>query len=138
MDVNKIFNLFDENNPPDGEDVIISKIHKQPLFWVGMFEKTIKNKDIFKSKISKSFPPEFDMEELSRSGDAFIFDKAYAFISLIDLTNLDHQKAILARGKHGLHSVISLAIDYFVIWEEYEKCAFLKKIQTFLEESLAT
>ena len=137
MDVNKIFDLFNENNPPNGEDTIISKTYKHPLFWVGMFEKTIKNKDVFKNKILKSFPPEFDIEELNKSGDDFIFDKAYTFISMIDLTDPEHQKAILARSKYGLQSAISSTMDYFIIWEEYEKCAFLKKIQTFLEEGLA-
>jgi hypothetical protein len=32
---------------------------------------------------------------------------------------------------------IKLSISYFEENEDYEKCAFLKKIQDFIEESLA-
>jgi len=140
MNLNKIFDLFNENPQDKDEDVSIVNLYEHPLFWVGMFEKLIKNNDIFKNKINKFFfidNPDYDFDELNKLGDNVVFNRAYIFIKQIDLNNPDHQKAVIARGKHGLSSIISLAINYFSILEEYEKCIVLKNIQTFLEKNLA-
>ena len=140
MDTNKIFDLFNQNTQVKDEDVIIANLHEHPLFWVGMFEKIIKNNAIFKAKISKFFSTnnlECSPEELDEIGNSIMFNRAYMFIKQINLNNPEHQKAVIARSKHGLSPLISLTIDYFSTSEEYEKCAFLKKIQTFIEEGLA-
>lgn len=140
MDTNKIFDLFNQNTQVKDEDVIIANLHEHPLFWVGMFEKIIKNNAIFKTKISKFFSTnslECSPEELDEMGNSIMFNRAYMFIKQINLNNPEHQKAVIARGKHGLSPLISLTIDYFSTSEEYEKCAFLKKIQTFIGEGLA-
>jgi hypothetical protein len=141
MDINKIFDLFNQNTQIKDEDVIIANLYEHPLFWVGMFEKIVKNNAVFKTKIVKFFSTndsEYSIEELNESGDAVVFARAYMFIKNIDLNNPEHQKAIISRDKCNLSSAISLTIDYFSTHEEYEKCAFLKKIQTFLEKDLAT
>jgi hypothetical protein len=140
MNINKIFDLFGPNNQDNVEDVTVVSLHEQPLFWVGMFEKTIKNSAIIKAKTSKFFSTnslECSPEELDGMGNSIMFNRAYMFIKQINLNNPEHQKAVIARDKHGLSPLISLTIDYFSISEEYEKCAFLKKIQIFIEESLA-
>jgi hypothetical protein len=134
MDINKIFDLFTENNPDNTSNENISDLHSHPLFWVGMFEKIIKNSNVIQTRISELF----ESQDLNNSGYVFTFNKAYSFISKIDINNIEHQKALLARNKHDLISIITSTIDYFSGQEEYEKCAFLKKIQTFLEKSLAT
>ena len=138
MNIDKIFDLFAQNNLVKNEDVTIVNLHKQPLFWVGMFEKIIKNNNTIKNKISKFlFVNNYNIKELNELGDHIIFSRAYMFIKNIDLNNPEHQEVIIARDKHDLLLVISLAMNYFLAQEEYEKCAFLKKIQTFLEENLA-
>jgi hypothetical protein len=140
MDTNKIFDLFNQNTQIKDEDVIIANLYEHPLFWVGMFEKIIKNDTVFKSKISKFFSTnslDCSPEELDEMGNSIVFNRAYMFIKKISLNNPEHQKAVIARSKHGLSPLISLTIDYFSTSEEYEKCAFLKKIQTFIEEGLA-
>jgi hypothetical protein len=98
-----------------------------------MFEKIIKNNNVIQARISKLF----NTPTLSETSNIFTFNRAYDFISNIDINNPTHQDALLARNKYDLILIITLTIDYFSLEEEYEKCAFLKKIQTFLEKSLA-
>jgi hypothetical protein len=125
MDINKIFDLFNQNNSLKNEDATIIDLHRHPLFWVGMFEKIIKNNNILKIKLSEFLlSDDYDIKELNKLGDSIIFNKAYMFIKNIDLNNPEHQKIIITRGEYGLLPIISLAIDYFLIQEEYEKCTF--------------
>jgi hypothetical protein len=133
MDINKIFDSFTENNSSNVNNEEVSNLQNSPLFWVGMFEKIIKNNNVIQARISKLF----NTPTLSETSNIFTFNRAYDFISNIDINNPTHQDALLARNKYDLILIITLTIDYFSLEEEYEKCAFLKKIQTFLEKSLA-
>jgi DNA gyrase/topoisomerase IV subunit A len=155
MNIDKIFGLFnsndelnsdfndlnDVNNYLDESDIEIIKLHQQPLFWVGMFEKLIKNNEVFKNRASKfllSIDSNYDMDELKKSSDILVHIKAWSYIKRIDLSDPEHQRAIISRDKHGLSYALETAIEHYISREEYEKCAFLNKIQTILKESLAS
>ena len=88
MDINKIFNLFDDKSDFKDEEIYVINLYEQPLFWVGMFEKLIKNNDVFKRQLSTFFKkndPEYSTEMLAESGDALVFNRAWQFIKQIDL-----------------------------------------------------
>jgi len=144
MDIDKIFTLFDyknENKPLNEEDNAIIELYKKPLFWVGMFEKLIQNNNTFKQQIGKILKndPHYDFDTLNEAGDYIIYNRAYMFLSLINIDDENHKQAIKARTKHS-YLIISLitSINYFSSIEEYEKCAVLKKILDFAKESLET
>jgi len=144
MDIDKIFTLFDyknENKPLNEEDNAIIELYEKPLFWVGMFEKLIQNNNTFKQQIGKILKndPHYDFDALNEAGDYIVYNRAYMFLSLINMDDENHKQAIKARTKHS-YLIISLitSINYFSSIEEYEKCAVLKKILDFAKESLET
>jgi hypothetical protein len=140
MNINKIFDLFDGKSDFKDEEIQVINLYEQPLFWVGMFEKLIKNNDIFKHQLSTFFKkndPEYSTELLEESGDAVVFNRAWQFIKQIDLTNPNHQNAVRIRANKGyLFKALEKAINYFVELEDYEKCSHLKNIFDFGKESL--
>ena len=140
MDINKIFNLFDDKSDFKDEEIYVINLYEQPLFWVGMFEKLIKNNDIFKRQLSTFFKkndPEYSTEMLAESGDALVFNRAWQFIKQIDLSDPNHQNAVRIRANGSyLFNALDQAINYFVELEDYEKCSHLKKIFDFTEENL--
>ena len=142
MDLNKIFALFERKNedkPLSEEDNAIIDLYEKPLLWVGMFEKLIQHNSIFKQQLRSVFKNDtnYNPESLCDAGDAVVYNRAYMFISLIDLDTEEHKRAIHSRVKHS-YLLISLinAINYFTSTEEYEKCIVLKKILNFAQESL--
>ena len=140
MDINKIFDLFDGKNDFKDEEIQVINLYEQPLFWVGMFEKLIKNNDTFKRQIGTFFKkndPEYDMALLEESGDAVVFNRAWQFIKQIDLNDQNHQNAVRIRAnKSYLFNALEKAINYFIELEDYEKCSHLKKIFDFGKENL--
>lgn len=144
MNLDKIFALFDyknEDKPLSEEDNAIIELYEKPLFWIGMFEKLIQNNVIFKQHLKKTLThsKDYDSESLSEIGDAIVYNRAYAFMELINLDNENHQTAIKARIRYSyLINNLIMALNYFISTEEYEKCAVLKKILNFAEKSLET
>ena len=58
----------------------------------------------------------------------------------LKLTNLDKEiwrDCIRIQDTKKLNEALSLTIKFFESIEEYEKCAFIQKIITFLEDNLA-
>jgi hypothetical protein len=140
MNINKIFDLFDGKSDFKDEEIQVINLYEQPLFWVGMFEKLIKNNDTFKRQIGTFFKkndPEYDMALLEESGDAVVFNRAWQFIKQIDLNDQNHQNAVRIRAnKSYLFNALEKAINYFIELEDYEKCSHLKKIFDFGKENL--
>jgi len=142
MNLDKIFALFDyknEDKPLSEEDNNIIALYEKPLFWVGMFERLIQNNNIFKHQLEKvlSGSKDFNHELLSDTSNAIVYNRAYAFLELIDINNEDHQMAVRARAKHSyLINNLIMVLNYFISTEEYEKCTVLKKILDFAQESL--
>ena len=115
MDINKIFNLFDDKSDFKDEEIYVINLYEQPLFWVGMFEKLIKNNDVFKRQLSTFFrknDPEYSTELLEESGDALVFNRAWQFIKIIDLNDPNHQNAVRIRANGSyLFNALEQAIN---------------------------
>jgi hypothetical protein len=144
VDVNKIFGLFngeDFNSLPEkaqvGETAMDFKEH--PLFWVGMFKKLIQNHKTYNRSIMNFFSKmdeEVDLYDVENAGEFIVYNRAWFWISKIDLSDIKHQDSIIHYTDDLLLTYIKFSISYFQELEEYEKCAHLKKIQDFVEKSL--
>ena len=134
MDINKIFNLFESGSEVQQEDIAIIDIKNTPIYWIGMFKKLIQNNKIFTSQIVGFFDklsPEMDTEEIKECGDRLAYDRAWYYISKIDISNKMHRDAISLNVDKQLKKALEQSILFFQEYEEYEKCAFIKKISDF-------
>ena len=141
MDINKIFDLFD-NKEPDSQkekaqqvDVLVD-YKNHPLFWVGMFKKLIQNHQTFNDQLLKFFDKldeELSTVDVDKAGEFLVFNRAYDYIQKVDPDNLVTQEALFRFADIHLSVALELSINYFQEHEEYEKCAHLKKILEFVK-----
>jgi hypothetical protein len=144
VDINKIFGLFNNDEPESlqekariADELLNYKEH--PLFWVGMFKKLIHNHKNFNHQILGFFSKmdeELDLYDVEQAGEFVVYNRAWYWISKINTQDRICQEAILHYADDYLLTYIRFAISYFEDFEEYEKCAHLKKIQNILEELL--
>ena len=144
MDLNKIFGLFNDQEPESlkGKSQLIDDVldfKEHPLFWVGMFKKLIQNHKLFNKEIIGFFSildQELDIDDVEQAGDFVVYNKAFSWIDKIDINNKLHQNSILKFSDDTFLSYLKISISYFEKFEEYEKCAHLKNIQNIVEEFL--
>jgi hypothetical protein len=145
VDANKIFGLFggEEENPKPAFDhendlsYLLDDYKNHPLFWVGMFKKLIHNHKTFNKKVISFFSKmdeELDLYDVEQAGEFVVYNRAWFWISKINTQDRICQEAILHYADDYLLTYIRFTISYFEEFEEYEKCAHLKKIQNILEE----
>ena len=144
MDVNKIFGLFNNEEPESlrekaemTEALLNYKEH--PMFWVGMFKKLIHNHKIFETRVSAFFSKmeeELDIYDVEQAGEFMVYNRAWFWISKIDPQDRSCQEAILHYTDEYLQTYLKFAISYFQEFEEYEKCAHLKRILDICEKFL--
>ena len=135
MDIGKIFDLFESGSEEKSkEDVIFIDIKDTPIYWIGMFKKLIQNNNTFTSQIIGFFDkmsPEMELEDLKEMGDRVAYERAFYYLSKIDINDKMHQDSISLNLDNNLKKALSKSILYFQEYEEYEKCAFIKKIYDF-------
>jgi len=142
MDVDKLFALFDHKNgdkPLSENDNTIIELYETPLFWISMFEKLIQNNNIFNHQLELMFKHDehYDPGLLIEAGDIIIYSRAYSFIEMLDLNNDDHRNALLIKFKQSyLVNNLTSAMNFFIKYEEYEKCAVIKEILKLSQENL--
>ena len=140
MDINKIFNLFNGDEPESlrekAQQVDIPLDYKNhPLFWVGMFKKLIQNHHIFNDQLLKFFEKldeELDIVDIDRAGEFVVFNRAWNYIQKVDPDNLVTQEALYRFADIHLKLALELSISYFQEMEDYEKCSHLKKNLDFV------
>ena len=145
MDVNKIFNLFNNEEPESLKEKaqqvdILLDYKNHPLFWVGMFKKLIHNHDVFNSQILKFFDEldeGLDLVDIDRAGEYVVFTKSWEYIKKVNPDDLQHQEALYHFSDIQLKTALELSLNYFQEHEEYEKCAHLKKNLEFIKLLLA-
>jgi hypothetical protein len=144
MDPKKIFNLF---GPFKNNELKISSKEEldnyieTPHFKLGMFKKLILNEESFIQNVTKFFvktDPKLDKTDLERAGEYLAYTRAWYWIKDCDIDSDVWGVALQDYKDDNLLITIRLCIKYFENIEEYEKCAFLKKIQSFIERSLDT
>ena len=143
MDPNKIFGLFtgqySSEMPEDGGIVLIDDITKLPVYWVGMFKKLIHNHRNFNRKVAgflSKMDEELNVYDVETAGEFVVYNRAWFWISKIDITQDKHAKAVIQYADEYLTTYLQFSISYWEEFEEYEKCAHLKKIYDFCMKSL--
>jgi hypothetical protein len=144
VDVNKIFRLFNGeefDSLPEKSQVVEAAIDfkEHPLFWVGMFKKLIQNHKVYNRSMINFFSKmdeDLDLYDVEDAGEFIVYNRAWFWISKIDIKESIHQNALTHYADEILLTYTKVVILYFQELEEYEKCAHLKKIQDFLESIL--
>ena len=148
MDVNKIFDLFSGDREGDGdytqqelEDLRkMEEFKESPMFKVGMFKKLIFNHLAYKDRIIdlfKNVKPNLNIYELEEAGETITFERGWEFISQCEIDKEEWQQCLILYNDEEIKVALRLSINFFQDLEEYEKCAYLKKILDFCEKSLA-
>jgi hypothetical protein len=138
MDVNNIFNLFNEdyiNN--DDETSLLIDFSEHPLYKISGFNKIINNHLFFKNytvKIFKNIPNDLNLEEIEKAGEYLMFEKAWGYIKDINLKNPFHVECICKKVSPDFLENLDISIKFFEEYEEYEKCALLKGIEEKVRE----
>jgi hypothetical protein len=142
MNIDRIFALFDyknENKPLTEEDNTIIELYEEPLFYISAFEKLIQNNNIFNHKLEIIFKHDehYDPESLIETGNVIVYNRAYSFITMLDLNNDVHKHALQIRAKQSyLIDNLTSVMNFFIKYEEYEKCMVIKAILKYIQESL--
>lgn len=140
MDISRIFDLFNNNENNQNDDVsLLIDFSDHPLYFIGGFNKVISNHLFFAEYTIKNFQkisPDIDIKELEKAGEELMFRKAWGYIKNLDLNKSFHLDSLKVKAdKHMVHN-LQISISFFEDLEEYEKCAFLKKIEDKIEEFL--
>ena len=142
MDPKKIFNLFGpfkNNELKTSSKEELNNYTETPHFKLGMFKKLILNEESFIQNVTKFFvktDPKLDKTDLEQAGEYLAYTRAWYWIKDCDINNNTWEVVLHDYKDDNLLIAVKLCIKYFENLEEYEKCAFLKKIQSFIESSL--
>ena len=143
MDINNIFNLFgdggnkyNENSP---SSINMEDFEKTPSYKIGMFKKLILNQHVFQKKLINMFKTpkdEFGMDGMDEVGEYIAHHRAWSYIKDCVIDNEIWQDSLSVQNDEHLETAVKLSISFYEDLEEYEKCAFLKKIELFLKDNL--
>lgn len=139
MNIDNIFSLFGfEKNSEDKIQNDLDSFKDTPIFKVGMFKKMIWNGINFRKQLLdflKKTEAELDIvdEGLDEAGDYMMYTRAYFWIQECNLQNKEWEKALVNYIDEEFIMCFKLCIKYYEELEEFEKCAFLKKIQDYIE-----
>jgi|TARA_B100000780_G_scaffold175804_1_gene123152 uncharacterized protein (DUF2249 family) len=144
IDKDKMFNLFE--NPEEMGKGNIEKakelvgmdndLLEEPFTKLGMFTKLIINHNVFHLKLEKFLKaekPDYDVNEARRASEYTVYNRAWFYISTINMEDGNHLEAIMDFKTKPLVQSLNQAIEYFQRddIEAYEKCAKLLKIKIF-------
>jgi len=138
MDIDNIFELFSDSEFIK-EDKPSVEFSKTPIYWVGMYKKLILNHISFNKKILKFFEKanqEFDIDDIKEAGEFFVYNRAWDYIKKIDIEKPTHLLALSEYSDEYLDTSLKLGINFYEQQEQYEKCAFLKKLLDKTQEFL--
>jgi len=140
MEVNldRIFKSFSNKKKEDDEFYFI--MNDNPIIWIKMFKKIILNSLNFNKKVESYFsdsPFKMKKDELAKASDFVIYHRAWFYISKLDLSNESNIDAIKLLADKDFKNSLELTIRFFEDIEDYERCAFLKKIDDEIITSIA-
>ena len=138
MDLGKFFDLF--NSPePEKEPVFVNEaLTDHPFIYMGLFKKLIINYETFSKQLfqfMRSSDDDLDVDKLEKAGVHMVYWRAYNHIEKIDLTQDFHVDTIRAYADDNFIKALDMCLHYYEDIEEYEKCAFLKKISDIINFS---
>ena len=140
MDINKIFGEFKKGINTEEKRYNVGILNNNPIVLIGMFKKIIVNNEFFNKKVNKLFnykEVNFTQQDLAKASEVIIYNRAWYYISNIDLSREMDLDAIKLSSDDDFVFALEKTIQFFSNIEEYERCAFLKKIQEEVLLSLA-
>lgn len=84
----------------------------------------------------KDVKPSLNTYELEEAGDMITYDRGWDFIKQCDLKDEKWKKCLEVNNTEEFKTSLDLSINHYQDMEEYEKCAYLKKILDFVERDL--
>jgi hypothetical protein len=131
MDLNKLFKLFDSNESEEKPVIVNEQLLEHPYIYMGLFKKLILNYNTFSQQLfqfMRSADNDLDVDQMEKAGVHMVYWRAYNHIEKIDLTQDFHVDTIRAYADDNFIKALDMCLQYYEENEEYEKCAFLKKI----------
>lgn len=140
INLDNIFSLFSSSEELDGVNSEVQIDFSQtPIYWIGMYKKLVLNHINFNKKVLKFFKEsnrELDVEDMKDAGEFVVYHRAWHYIQNVDIDNEEHIIAIKKYTDEYLDTALKLGISFFEQYEEYEKCALLKRILDKSQEFL--
>ena len=139
IDKDKIFKLFVDGKEISGDRTKdeIKNFMNGPYAKIGMFVKLIQNHEVFHKKLEKFLKkeqPNYNVESTKEASEFTVYNRAWGYIKNININDEEDLNAIINFEHKTLLKVLSSSITFFEIYEEYEKCAHLHKIQKVIKE----
>ena len=139
IDKDKIFKLFVDGKEISGDKTKdeIKNFMNGPYAKIGMFVKLIQNHEVFHKKLKKFLKkeqPNYNVESTKEASEFTVYNRAWGYIKNININDEEDLNAIINFEHRTLLKVLSSSITFFEIYEEYEKCAHLYKIQKVIKE----
>ena len=139
IDKDKIFQLFVDGKSITDEKTKdeIKEFMNGPFAKIGMFIKLIQNHHVFHQKLEKFLKkeqPNYNVESTKEASEFTVYNRAWGYIKNIDINSKEDLNAIINFEHKALLKVLSSTITFFEVYEEYEKCAHLHKIQKTVKE----
>lgn len=136
VNVDNIFGIFGNEDLDGNQDSkTFIDIKETPIFWVGMYKKLVLNHINLNKKVLKFLKKthtELDIYDMKEAGEYITYARAWVNIRNVNTEDPLHQEALNHFKDEYLKTSLELGISYFIEFEEYEKCAHLKKIIDFL------
>jgi hypothetical protein len=134
IDMTNIFGLFLPGEELDGNNTseTLNELREKPIFHIGMYKKLVTNHINFNTKVLNFFKnsnQEFDINDIKEAGEYVVFNRAWSYISNVDVKNKGYIDAIKHYSDDKLHTSLDMGIEFFQRDELYERCAFLLKIK---------
>lgn len=123
---------------PVPESIVLVDFKDHPYYWVGMFRKIMLNYDAFSKKFISMFREDgsqVDMADVERAGEHFVYERAWEYISKLNINIPLHLESLLQFRDPILVKNLNRTLLHFQDSEEYEKCAFLLKLIKELEKN---
>ena len=102
----------------------------------GTIQEFIWSGDLLKKRswFFKQSNTDLDVSDMKDAGEFVAYNRAWAYIKKIDLTNESHINSINLYANKKLDKALQSGIDFFIQTEQYERCAHLQKILNCLSE----
>ena len=72
---------------------------------------------------------EFNIEDIKEAGEYVVFNRAWSYISNVNIKNKGYIDALKHYSDEQFHATLDMGIEFFQKDELYERCAFLLKIK---------
>ena len=142
MNLGGIFSLFGFSDSNEEDKKIKKELEafkETPHFKIGMFIKMVSQGLTFKKQVLNFFSTsksDIGIKDIDEAGDFMMYNRAWYWISECSTRKKEWKLALQNNSSDEFIRCLEIVLRYFERMEDFEKCAFLKKIQDFVKKSL--